>query len=89
MGKETVIDIGNAIRGHWTVEIGHQVRDVTFKEDYVRTKFDPISRVLAICRTIAIEFIRKFHFNSFAEATRLFNDNNDSLFNHLFSAKFL
>jgi predicted transposase YbfD/YdcC len=89
IGKDTVIDIGNAIRGHWTVENGHQVRDVTFKEDYVRTKFDPISRVLAICRTIAIEFIRKFNFHSFAQATRLFNDNNNSLFDHLFSAKFL
>ena len=87
--KKIFIDLANAIRRHWTVENGHQIRDVTFKEDHIRTIYDNISRNLAILRTIAIEFIRKFNFKSFAEAIDNFDDNMDLLFTHLISAKFL
>ena len=87
--QQQVKEMGQAIREHWTVENRHQIRDVTFKEDEFRTKFDPISQLFAIARTIAIEVIRKFSFKSYAEATERFANNIDSLFAHLISANFL
>ena len=60
-------------RGHWSVEVNHQIRDTTFAEDacLARTRFAPANN--ATCTNIALAIIiHQTSFDSFASATRHF-----------------
>jgi hypothetical protein len=48
-----------AVRQHWTVETSNHIRDVTLKEDQLRTAKNPLSRVLAGFRTLAIKLLHQ------------------------------
>lgn len=49
----------HAVRNHWKVETNNYVRDVTFKEDKLKTKETLISKTLACGRTFAINILNK------------------------------
>ena len=46
------------VRGHWTVEVTHWVRDVTFSEDASRVRTGNAPRVMASFRNLAISLLR-------------------------------
>ena len=48
-----------AVRNHWKVETNNYVRDVTFKEDNLKTKEVAISKAMACSRTFAINLLNK------------------------------
>lgn len=47
------------VRGHWTIEAVHWVRDVTFREDASRVRNGPRPRVMVTLRNLAIGLIRQ------------------------------
>ena len=47
-----------AIRNHWAVEVNHHLRDVTLKEDHLRTKKNEITRIFSGLRTLVLEILR-------------------------------
>ena len=48
----------SAIRGHWQVEVNNHRRDVTFREDSVRTKKKG-GQILSLLRTISMEIVKE------------------------------
>ena len=68
------LDLFNAVRGHWMVENHHQIKDVTFKEDDVKTKFSQLNRVMASLRSTAFEIVRKTAPKNFKAQIELFSD---------------
>ena len=63
-----------AIRSHWTVENQHQIRDVTLKEDSIRSKDNILNRVMASLRTVGLEIIRISNTKNFQAQIEAFND---------------
>jgi len=63
-----------AIRGHWGIEAGNYIRDVSFQEDKVKTKHGNQAQVLASFRTLAIQLFRQAGFVNFKEALETFAD---------------
>ncbi|MGR9000255.1 MAG: ISAs1 family transposase, partial [Gammaproteobacteria bacterium] len=47
-------ELKTAIRHHWKVESNNWIRDVTFKEDNIKTKAENQTQVSALLRTLAI-----------------------------------
>lgn len=54
-------EIGTAIRRHWQVETDNHVRDVSLREDQLRSQKSGVQRVLAGTRTIVLEILRKLN----------------------------
>lgn len=50
--------LAQLVRGHWTVEALHHVRDVTFAEDASQLRTGNAPRVMATCRNLAIGALR-------------------------------
>ncbi|HBF85301.1 MAG TPA: ISAs1 family transposase [Streptomyces sp.] len=50
--------LAGLIRGHWTVEALHHVRDVTFAEDASQMRTGNAPRAMATCRDLAIGALR-------------------------------
>ncbi|MEU9366248.1 ISAs1 family transposase [Streptomyces avermitilis] len=50
--------LARLIRGHWTVEALHHVRDVTFAEDASQLRTGNTPRLMATCRNLAIGALR-------------------------------
>lgn len=50
--------LARLIRGHWTVEALHHVRDVTFAEDASQLRTGNTPRAMATCRNLAIGALR-------------------------------
>lgn len=64
----------DAARNHWRVEADNHIRDVTFREDHIRTKNGNQAQVLACLRTLAIRLFRKARLPNFQAATEEFTD---------------
>lgn len=63
-----------AIRGHWGVEVNNHIRDVTFKEDKLITKFKDIARPITLCRTLIVSLLQKENIENYAQKLDLFVD---------------
>ena len=50
--------LAQLVRGHWTVEALHHVRDVTFTEDASQLRTGNVPRAMATCRNLAIGALR-------------------------------
>ena len=48
-----------AVHQHWRVETNNHVRDVTLREDQLKTIKNPLSRVLAGFRTLTIKLLQQ------------------------------
>jgi len=82
-------ELFTAIREHWHVESNNYIRDVTFKEDYVKTKNKNQGQILSLLRTVAINIIRKTNPKNFKEAIDSFCDSRDALASVLLKFNFL
>jgi predicted transposase YbfD/YdcC len=78
-----------AIRSHWGVESNNWIRDVTFKEDQVKTKAGNQAQIMALLRGLAIELIRKSAPKNFQAAIETFADSSSALESMLKQVKFL
>ena len=52
-------ELFDAIRQHWRIEVMHYLRDVTLAEDELRTKNQPITRLISGLRTLTINLLRR------------------------------
>jgi len=82
-------ELFTAIREHWHVESNNYIRDMTFKEDYVRTKDENQGQILSLLRTVAIKIIRKTNPKNFKEVIDSFCDSQDVLASVLLKFNFL
>lgn len=62
--------LARLIRGHWTVEALHHVRDVTFAEDASQLRTGNTPRAMATCRNLAIGALRLTGARSIASGLR-------------------
>lgn len=82
-------ELTQAIRSHWGVESNNWIRDVTFKEDQVKTKAGNQAQIMALLRGLAIGLIRKSAPKNFQAAIETFVDSSSALESMLKQVKFL
>lgn len=52
-------ELFGSIRNHWKIETNNYKRDVTLNEDKFRTKLTEVSKIIACCRTVVLNFLVK------------------------------
>jgi predicted transposase YbfD/YdcC len=78
-----------AVRGHWSVEVSNHIRDVTFKEDHLKTKEPLISQLMACCRTILLNLLNNLQLKNIKAKLDAFADNLQMLLNWMTEIKLL
>jgi len=68
-------ELARAVRKHWSVESDNWIRDVTFNEDKVKTKYSNQAQVMSSLRSLAMSLLRKLGVKNFQEAIENFADN--------------
>jgi predicted transposase YbfD/YdcC len=63
-------DLAAWLRGHWTIEVLHHIRDVTYREDASRIRTGNAPRVMATLRNTAISLLRLAGITAIAQALR-------------------
>ena len=82
-------ELCHAIRGHWNVETNNYIRDVTLKEDNLKTKCPIITRNMAICRTGLLNLIYQLKPKNIKAKLEEFADNFQTLLEWLIKCNFL
>ncbi len=72
--QTTPAELATAIRGHWTVEALHHVRDVTFAEDASTIHTGTAPRAMATVRNLAIGLLKTLGAANIAKTTRAIRD---------------
>ena len=83
------VELFKAVRGHWNVETNNYIRDVSFKEDHLKTKEPVLSKVMACCRTLALTCLNKLKLKNRKAKLEEFADNFDLLINWMAQINFL
>jgi predicted transposase YbfD/YdcC len=63
-------DLADWLRGHWTIEVLHHIRDTTYREDASRVRTGNAPRVLATLRNTVISLLRLSGLTTIAKALR-------------------
>jgi predicted transposase YbfD/YdcC len=66
----TPAELADLVRGQWTIEAVHQIRDTTYAEDASRVRTGHTPRVMASLRSLAISLLRLTGWDNIAQATR-------------------
>lgn len=82
-------DYFGAIRGHWSVEVSNRYRDVSLREDQLRTKKNIMTKVMAGARTIVLELFRIWNPKNVIAQMEYFQDNFTELIQSLKKIRFL
>jgi len=82
-------EISEAIRKHWQVETANHIRDVTLKEDRMRSKKKNISRIMGEVRTLTTIILNKTNCQNKKAQLEKFSDDFDSLIVTLKNLNFL
>jgi predicted transposase YbfD/YdcC len=75
--QTTPAELATAIRGHWSVETLHHVRDVTYAEDASTVHTGTAPRAMATLRNLAIGLLKSLGANNIAKTTRAIRDQPD------------
>lgn len=87
--KEKTKKLAQAIRKHWSVESENWIRDVTFKEDKIKTKSGNQAQIMGGLRSLAARLLRKAKVKNFQAAIETFADCTDKFEAMLRRLKFL
>ncbi|MFI6637946.1 ISAs1 family transposase [Nonomuraea fuscirosea] len=68
-GRVTHTQLAALIRGHWSIEALHHIRDVTYREDTSRVRTGTAPRIMASLRNLAIGLARLIGWTNIAAAT--------------------
>lgn len=68
-GRITHTQLATLIRGHWSIEALHHIRDVTYREDASRVRTGTAPRIMAGLRNLAIGLARLIGWTNIAAAT--------------------
>lgn len=88
-GQQVVNETARVVRGHRGVEADNYIRDKTFKEDEVKTKYGNQAQITGRPRGLAMAIIRCTGTSNFQETIEEFMDSPDSLEAVLKQANFL
>ena len=72
--QSTPAELAAAVRGHWTVEALHHVRDVTYAEDASTIHTGTAPRAMATLRNLAIGLLNTLGAANIAKTTRAIRD---------------
>lgn len=86
---ENALEYFGAIRNHWAIEVNNHYRDVSLKEDQLRTKIEPVTKVLASMRTLVLKLFKQWKPKNMVAQMQLFQDDFDSLIAQLREIRFL
>ena len=86
---DTKHELFSAVRNHWNIETNNYIRDVSLKEDSLKSTFSELSRNMATCRTFVLNMIYQLKTNNIKEKLDKFNDDIQALFLALREANFL
>ena len=78
-----------ALRQHWGIESWHWIRDVTFSEDRVKSKYPNLAQILALLRTCVLGGFKKFGGKNMKENLDHCRDSEVFFLNILCQAGFL
>jgi predicted transposase YbfD/YdcC len=87
--ETTVEELAQAVRSHWGVESDNWIRDVTFKEDSVKTRSGNQAQIMGRLRSLSMALIRKTSPKNFQAAIDRFADSFSDLELALRKANFL
>ncbi|MCI5144526.1 MAG: hypothetical protein D3923_03145 [Candidatus Electrothrix sp. AR3] len=87
--QQAVDETAQAVRSHWGVEADNYIRDKTFNEDNVKTKYGNQAQIMGRLRGLAMALIRKTKTKIFQAVIDKFVDCPDSLVSMLKSVNFL
>ena len=82
-------ELFNAVRGHWNIETNNHIRDVTFKEDQLKTKHSSVTKNMATCRTALINLLYPLKLKNIKAKLEEFSDNFHILLQWLICVKIL
>lgn len=82
-------DYFTAIRKHWSVEVNNHIRDVTLKEDNLKTKKTAVSKVMSGIRTLAIKLLYMTKAKNLTAQLETFQDDFHVLLTWLRTVNFL
>lgn len=82
-------ELFHAIRGHWNVETNNHIRDVTFREDNLKTKYPTLARNMATCRTGLLNLLYQLKPPNIKAKLEDFADNFQNLLRWLNKCNFL
>ncbi|MEV4808219.1 ISAs1 family transposase [Nonomuraea sp. NPDC049421] len=68
-GRITHAQLAALIRGHWSVEALHHIRDVTYREDACKVRTGNAPRILASLRNLAVGLTRLIGWTNITAAT--------------------
>jgi predicted transposase YbfD/YdcC len=57
--RATPVRLLALIRGHWSIEVRHRIRDVTFGEDHSRLRGGEAPQIMAALRNLALTLMRR------------------------------
>jgi predicted transposase YbfD/YdcC len=72
--ETTPAELADAVRGHWTVEALHHVRDVTYAEDASTVHTGTAPRAMATFRNLAVGLLKILGAANIAKTTRAIRD---------------
>jgi predicted transposase YbfD/YdcC len=91
--KNKLINISSelfqASRGHWAVETSNHIRDVSLKEDKLKTKKNEVSKVFSTLRTLVTNALKVEKYKNIKAQLENFSDNFDELLAWLRKISFL
>ena len=82
-------ELFTAIRKHWQVEVNNHIRDVTLKEDHVKTKDKNQGQILSLLRTLALNIVKEVSPGNVKKAMQKFADCPDFFVQCLLQVNFL
>ncbi|WP_326821058.1 ISAs1 family transposase [Streptosporangium sp. NBC_01756] len=68
-GRITHAQLAALVRGHWSIEALHHIRDVTYREDASKIRTGTAPRIMASLRNLAIGLARLIGWTNIAAAT--------------------
>jgi len=86
---ENAPEFFTAIRNHWSIEVNNHYRDVSLKEDQLRTTIKSVNRVLANMRTLVLKLFQRWKPENMVAQMHLFQDDFDCLIRKLREISFL
>ena len=87
--KAHLKELSGAIRQHWHVESDNWIRDVTFKEDQIKTCSANQAQIMGGLRGLAMRLLRKLNVGNFQAALEEFADCPNTFVSFLKRVKFL
>ena len=83
------MELFQAIRQHWQVEIANSTRDCNLKEDKLRCISTKTNRTMALCRTLVIKLLNQSPIKNRCELMENFADNFEQCISFLKKLNFL